>query len=697
MAHARLPRRRAARTLLSAMCAAALVAAAPAPANAQPERLGPPGAAPQVPGFGDVARPRVTRPGPLPHRTGKVAVTGVTGRTATGSASSSAAAAGLNDKVTLRALVIGTNSDDFGVATWKTTLDRVGVAYDVLYSATTPVTTSTLVQTDGVGKYNAILLTSSMQVYASGGSYLNGLDGGEWNILWAYERNFGVRQAALYTSYGSWPEDYCLRSAGDLAVGDTPLNAELKLEVWDSPTNVLGVRTTSTDGRERLALTFSNNQYLLQSDLLVYGMVRWATKGMFLGEQRHHLNVDIDDWFNTADHYYPDGHVEYSPGFQVSAHDMVNLDNRQAALGTAQPQAAGFTFNLALNGADIDPFAGSACSPNGGPTELTATSKCLASHFRWLNHTLNHPELNNTDYAFTYAEINDNRTAASSIGLNTAADVLKTPEYSGLGVYTADPNNDTGTPVDHGLAASNRNLLQAAKDLNVKYLHGNFSFNSHKPAHFNAGVVHPLESSISVVPDWPTNIAYFVTTPAEETHFYNSFYGPNGKFPYWPTDRTYQQILDYEAGVGLHVRSAGGDPLAGVGLQHVASGSINTHTFHIANSYDYGSGRTLVTDWLENVVGKYTSYYSVPLLNVDWSSLGAYTTLRTAHFAQLGAGANPIYDRSTGLVTVTSPLAGTVQSSGVQAATSTTYGSDVTAPVALAAGTAVTLTAAPRL
>ena len=33
----------------------------------------------------------------------------------------------------------------------------------------------------------------------------------EWNILWAYERNFGVRQAALYTSYGTWPEDYCLQ------------------------------------------------------------------------------------------------------------------------------------------------------------------------------------------------------------------------------------------------------------------------------------------------------------------------------------------------------------------------------------------------------------------------------------------------------------------------------------------------------
>ncbi|MEV4703241.1 hypothetical protein [Actinoplanes sp. NPDC049316] len=705
MAAARITtHRRVARALVAGICAGALVAAAPATAGPGPVR---PKAAPHVPGFGQVAPPRVVPPAPLPHRTGKVAVARQ-GRAAA-PATAAAAAAGLNDRVALRALIVATNQDDFGVPTLKTTLDRLGAAYDVLYDATTPITTDTLVRPDGTGKYNAILLTNSMQVYADGGAYLNGLDPSEWNILWAYERNFGVRQAALYTSYGSWPEDYCLRSAGETAVGDTPLNVSLTpagAGVFDylkasatipvvqsyvyrtsiapgcaaepiatDGTNVLGVRTTSTDGRERLALTFTLNQYLLQSDLLVYGMVRWATKGMFLGEQRHYLNVDIDDWFNSADHYYPDGHVEYDPGFRVSAHEMVNLDQRQDAIGN------GFTFNIAFNGADIDPFAGNQCSPDGGPNELTATTKCLASQFRWLNHTLNHPELNNTDYATTYAEILNNRNAGNAIGLANPDDVLKTPEYSGLGVYTTNPNDDTGVPVDHGLAGSNPQLLRAAKDLGVKYLHGNFSFASQVPAHFNASIVHPMEPSLSVVPDWPTNIAYFVTTPEEETAFYNSFYGPNGKFPYWPTNRTYEQILDYEAGVGL---------------QHVAAGGINTHTFHIANVHDYGSGRTLVTDWVETVAAKYAAFYSVPLLNVDWSSLGAYTSVRNQHFAQLAAGVDAVYDRSAGTVTVSSPAAGTVQVSGVQGAGSTTYGTDVTTPLPLTAGTAVTVTAVPR-
>lgn len=704
--------RRALRTLVATLAAGVLVvAAAPAPAGAKPRPAGPVRTAPHVPGYGEVAPPTVKPGKPLPKRGGKVAVA-KNGRTA----GPSAALAGLNDRVALRALVVATNTADFGVPTWKRTLDRLGAAYDVIYTADTALTPATLVRPDGVGKYNAILLTNSMLVYEDNGSWPAGLDPTEWNTLWAYERNFGVRQAALYTSYGTWPEDYCLRSAGEVAVGDTPYNVSFTptgAGVFDylkssatiglvqsyvyrtsiaagctaeatltDGTNVLGVRTTSSDGRERLALTFTLNEYLLQSDLLVYGMVRWATKGMFLGEQRHHLNVDIDDWFNASDHYHDDGTVEYSPGFQVSGHDVVNLKDRQDALRTAYPQAGGFTFNIAYNGVDIDPFAGSTCSPNGGPAELTATTKCLKNEFRWLNHTYTHPELNHTNYATSSAEIANNRTAGTAIGLNAPDDVLKTPEYSGLGVYTDDPEDDTGVPVDHGLAGSNPALLQAAKDLGVKYLHGNFSFGSHVPADFNTAISHPLEPAIEVVPDWPTNIAYHTTTPAEETTFYNSFYGPGGLFPYWPTNRTYEQILDYEAGIGL---------------QHVASGGINTHTFHIANVRDYGSGRTLVTDWVEAVVGKYASYYAVPLINSDWSALGAYASLRTRHFAQLDAGADPVYDRSTGTVEVSSPLTGTLQISGVQGTGSSTYGSDVTTPVALTANTAVTLTAVPRV
>jgi hypothetical protein len=207
------------------------------------------------------------------------------------------------------------------------------------------------------------------------------------------------------------------------------------------------------------------------------------------------------------------------------------------------------------------------------------------------------------------------------------------------------------------------------------------SFPSEVPANYNTNIVHPMEPTISIVPDWPTNIAYFSTTPDEETSFYNSYYGPGGLFPYWSTNQTYAQIIDYESGLGL---------------QHVVEGSINVHTFHISNTNDYGSGKTLVGDWVKAVVSKYATYYSAPLLNLAWTDLAKYTTERDAHFAELSAGADPVYDRSTGKITVKSPAAGTLEITGATSATARTYNGVVTSPVVLAANTTVTLTAVPR-
>src|SRR5690606_37479306 len=107
------------------------------------------------------------------------------------------------------------------------------------------------------------------------------------------------------------------------------------------------------------------------------------------------------------------------------------------------------------------------------------------------------------------------------------------------------------------------------------------------PPCFNCGFYHPLEPSIFVVPDWPTNIAYHCTTAEQETYFYNSFYGPNGRFPFFPTDLTYDQLMEYEAGQAL---------------SRVASGSVYTNTFHISKVHDYSGGRTLMTDWADQLL-----------------------------------------------------------------------------------------------
>jgi hypothetical protein len=709
-----------------AIVAGLLLMAAPAsagpagPHGSQPSRSLLDRPVPTVPGLPPVAPPAVTVPPSLPKMSGTVPLQSwrrIRSTTAAPSASRPAATATAattpaTAKFALRALVVAVDDSDFGVATWKATLDRVGTAYDVLYTRTTPLTSDMLVRADGTGRYNAILLTNNNLLYQdTSGNYVSGLTADQWNLLWAYERDYGVRQATLYNSYGTFPEDYCLRAGSEGGVGDTPLTATLTSTgagllnylnstaripiiqsyvysdqlaagcsaqpVLTAGTSTLGVVTTSTDGRERLSLTFTSNQYLLQANLLTYGLFRWASRGLFFGEHRHSLNVDVDDWFNNSDEEYPDGTINVDPGFRMSGHDAYNAYLQQNALRTRYPQASAFTFGMAYNGGDADLNAGSKCYPNGTIDQLTSTSRCLRNNFRWINHTLTHPKMNFTDYATNYYEINQNLIVAQQLGLPVDRTVLKTPEYSGLGTYNPDPTNDIDPPTDYGLGASNTALLQAAKDLGVKYLHGNMSFKSQVPACFNCGIVHPLEPSLFIVPDWPTNIAYFSTTPDEETYFYNSYYGPNGKFPYWPTNLNYSQIIEYETDQGLN---------------HLSTGSIYTHTFHIGNLRDYGSGRTLATDWADRLIAKYTSYYAVPLLTQGWPALAAYAYARNAHFAELSAGVDAVYDRGANTVTVTSPAAGSITVSGASTAGFTTYGSEVSAPITLAANTPVTFT-----
>ncbi|MBO3750462.1 hypothetical protein J5X84_30655 [Streptosporangiaceae bacterium NEAU-GS5] len=640
-------------------------------------------------------------------KTGKVTLkAGLSAR-----ASATAAAAVVTNKVALRALVVAVDDADFGIATWTATLDRAGAAYDVIRTRTEPLTAANLIRPDGVGRYNAILLTNNSLLYQdAGGGFVSGLDGNEWNLLWAYERDFAVRQASLYTSYGTFPEDYCLRPVSEGGVDATPLSATLTAQgasvfgyvkstatvpitysyiyrdsiqagcaatsIVKSGSSILGVRTTSTDGRERIALTFTSNQYLLHADLLVYGVLRWTAKGLFLGEHRRYINVDVDDWFNTTDHLYADGHLEVDPGFRLTRNDAVSVYTQQNSF-RARALTSDFKLNIPFNGDGAETAAPNSCTATV-PDGLTSYSRCRSTSFRWINHTFSHPKMNFTDYATSYSEIADNLTVATQLGLGTPANVLKTGEYSGLGVYNPDPANDIDPPTDFGLGASNTSLLQAADAAGVRYLHGNMSFGSHQPAVFNGGIYHPLRPVLMIIPDWPTNIAYHVTTPDEETLFYNSYYGPNGRFPFWPQDLTYAQILDYETDVAL---------------QHVMTGSAYVHTFHQGNLRNYGANKSLVFDWLNKVLDKYSLYYNTPMLTPAWPDLAAYVVQRNAHFAELGAGVDAVYDPVAHTITVSSPAAGSVFVSGARATGFVAYGGDSISNVALAAGAPVTVPA----
>jgi len=724
--HRHRTRKLACGALIVAAVAAVPLLAAAGPASAAPK--GKP--APTVIGLMPVKPPRFTPP-KLHHKPGAVPINRnfrlapAVSRSAAASPNAAAEAVPTN-VVGVRALVIGVDSSDFGIATWTSMLDRVGAANDVLDARTTPLASSTLVNADGTGKYNAILLTNNSLLYQdSTGAFVSALSADQWNTLWAYERTYAVRQATLYNSYGTFPEDYCLRAGSEGGTGagtqlaaltaaatgtgpfsDLKAGAQIPITqsyvyndtlaagcsatpMLTSGSNTLGVLTTSTDGRQRLTLTFTSNQFLLQADLLTYAMFRWASRGLFFGELRHSLNMDVDDWFNTSDELLPTGTLTT---WQMTAHDAYNASLQQAALRTTYPLSSGYTLAMAYNGSDANLSVGSTCSPNGGVSQLTATTRCLRDTFQWINHTYDHPDMDFTNYTQSVSEITQNFQVANQLGLSAPTNVVKSGGYSGLGVYNPNPNDDVGPPTDFGLTASNPAFIQAARDNGVQYLHGNMSFASHAAAVagcFNCGfwlglssdnstVIYPTTSpAVTVVPDFPTNIWYFSTTPAEETYFYNQYYGPGGLFPSFTTNQTYSQIIGNEASQAIN---------------QIATGYIYTHTFHIGNLRDYAGGATLLNDWASAVVSLYSSYYAVPLLNQGWPALASYASDRMAHYAELHAGVSAVYDRGATTVTVTSPAAGSLTVSGDGGAGSTAYGAEVSAKVTLAANTPVTFT-----
>lgn len=626
------------------------------------------------------------------------------------------------ERVALRQLVIATDVNDFQLPAWTTILDRIGTPYDILFAKSQPLTMDSLVRPDRVGRYNAILLTSSALLYRNhAGGYVSAFGPAEWETVWDYERTFGVRQVAFNASPGTGPEDYCLRPRAQGPIGTEPVTASLTAAgqrffdylhpairipisqtyayrtqigadrdtrpLLELDSDVLGVLSTSADGRERAALTFVVAAAQPVADLLGYGLFRWATRGVFLGEQRHWLNVDVDDWFNANAR----GQAGTASGpFRLSGPEALAVRQEQANLRKRYPLAAGFTLNIAYNGSRIDPLAPDQCAARDTRDALTSYSRCLRHDFRWISHALTHQRMNFTSYSENYREIRDNLYAAGSIGLPTPASVLKPPEYSGLGIYNPDPRS-ADPPTDFGLLASNRALLAAASDLGIKYVVGDISFASHQPRYFNCGIYHPLQPDLLLVPSWPTTIAFGATTPTEQVSWFNLTYGAGGTVRDG-RDVSYGEFVDAEANLAL---------------SHVMSGSVYSHTVHQANLHQYAPGRSLVFDWLADLVAKYSAYYRVPLKNPDWLTLAAYARDRTAHFTAIGTRNDAVWDRATNTVTY-SPAADTplfVTGLATRPATQADwhgpdmaerYGSDSISRLGLTGGVAVTFLASPR-
>jgi hypothetical protein len=217
-----------------------------------------------------------------------------------------------------------------------------------------------------------------------------------------------------------------------------------------SPSSLLGIYKTA-DGRETMYQTFDENQYMLQSELLRHGELAWLTRDTYFGDQRNYLETDVDDNFLSDDVWSVAGNATTSAhSTDFNAADAIREVPSDVSNAAQWSAANNFRVDMLFNGggsvqaADGCTEASSGDGGSGGTaTDCTgvatgtdpllsafqandpATGKPYTDDFYWINHTWDHPNIDEGCATQDYieAEINQNTawgSAAASSGNPTA-------------------------------------------------------------------------------------------------------------------------------------------------------------------------------------------------------------------------------------------------------------------------------------
>jgi MYXO-CTERM domain-containing protein len=512
---------------------------------------------------------------------------------------------------TVDARVLGITADgtDTAATAAQAALKRLGTPFDLHDATHGQRLTADQLAAGTHGRYNAILLDRGALLTGAGASAFTDA---EWQALATYEVSFGVRRAALYTlpdaGYGFAPTTataagtvgaHCTPDGAKVFVGANcanpiaianavvytaaPADASTIPLLVDDAGHALATTRRNPDGRETLALTFSQADGAAHTMQLMFGVIRWASHGVFIGERHTYAGVQIDDLFLASAMY--DG----SPAVRITDVDLQAFFNWQASR-RANPVTADFRAAFCVNTAKA--VAGDA---------LTAKAQALGAGFAWINHTWDHLDMTSMDYATALSEFMRNDDRVAQLGLtpyNVAAAV--TPDVSGL---------------------ANANVLAAAAATGIRYLVSDTSQPGYNNPSFNEGIPSTLQAGLLLIPRRPTDLYYSVSTPAQWVAEYNT---------------RNNTTLDYPTLI---------DKVSTTLLGYLLRGENDPWMFHQADTRDNGGGHSLLSDLLDAAFDKYAALMTVPIVSPTMDVLGARVAAR-AQFDTSGASATIAADGS---------------------------------------------------
>lgn len=562
-----------------------------------------------------------------------------------------AAAVAITPTLDMRVLVISATSDETNDVTLpaiKQLLDYTGTPYTVWIASAAPGTlTPDKLATTNHGYYNAVFLTSSNLAYSSGGVSQSALNATEWANLWAYEAAYKVRQVSWYTfptlDYGfssyttldttSTPTNLSLTTSGRLAFPELVNTAVVTLRnAYTYPATLAASTATMTntallqgtvkgktytfastslyaDGRENLALTFSGNQYLVHTIALSYGLLNWATRGVFVGEFRTYAQPQFDDYFIENDLWATSNpnqfpacgtNLDTNPTgivYRMNSADVkatVDWQNKVRATTTGK----NLRISMVFNGLGADPASAGGDAPANDT--LVPATKTYKSNFFWVNHTYTHLLLNDplTPTLTFQNELTLNQNLATKG--NTGSTGLALPNYV---------KGNLVTPEISGL--TNQNFLNTAYTWGIRWVVLDTSRSGGDNPSPNVGIPNPLKAGIYGVPRRPANLFYNVSKPAEWTAEYNCLYNS-----YWGRNLSTAEIIDKES-----------DNL----LLYMLRGEIDPWMFHQSNLRAYDGIHSLFSDLMDATFVKYNKLYKLPVQSLNLNAIGQKMKDRAAY------------------------------------------------------------------
>ena len=418
-----------------------------------------------------------------------------------GGTASPASAASVSQQIGMKVLLITDNTSQPSYQDWENTLNREGVPFDSVVTtpaggeptpggastfSALPALSSTASDGTQVANYEGVVVAISGTV---------GMTTAQWTTLQTFEHQFSVRQLTAYASPSS---DFGMNAAASgaalpLATGLTltadgssvfPYLKQLTVDATQSTfayqatplaganvdtlvsgpggSTLLGIYTSS-DGRQTMFQTFNENQYYFQSQLLRHGELDWVTRNTYFGDQRNYLETNVDDNFLSDDVWDTATHsTDFTPAHALRE---APADVTDAATWSKQNN---FRIDMLFNGGGSVAFAAgctqavggdagsggssTGCNATAGPDPLLAkfqsndplTGKPYTNDFGWINHTWDHPNVDEGCATQNYieAELNQNTNWGSTKPGTTAGD----PNGGGLGLTSStDPTASYGT------------------------------------------------------------------------------------------------------------------------------------------------------------------------------------------------------------------------------------------------------------